>query len=131
MAFNLEHKGSRNPDNNLVGILFESKDHEYHMNYTNTNIGDVIIDFLKYNNLESIEKSKDTVPIILMSFYAETVKVFFEKSDLPRVQLVQRTWFPFSIRIYIYNFKRRPLNMLPYSEASFPCYGIRKRITLQ
>lgn len=46
-AFNLEHKGSRNPDNNLVGILFESKDHEYHMNYTSTNIGDVIIDFLK------------------------------------------------------------------------------------
>lgn len=98
-AFNLEHKGSRNPDNNLVGILFESKDHEYHMNYTNTNIGDVIIDFLKYNNLESVEKSKDTVPIVLMSFYAETVKVFFEKSDLPRVQLVQKTWFPFTVCI--------------------------------
>lgn len=37
-----------------------------------------------------------------MSFYAETVKVFYEKSDLPRVQLVQKTWFPFTVCKIIY-----------------------------
>lgn len=32
-----------------------------------------------------------------MSFDAETVKVFYEKSELPRVQLVSRTSFPYSV----------------------------------
>ena len=84
IAFNKQHKGKRNPDNRLAGILIEAKDSQmYRELYNNREIGKDILDLLKKYDIETIAKAEKVAPIYLHSFDYGTVKYWGESTELP------------------------------------------------
>ena len=74
IAFNKEHKGKRNPDGRLAGILIEAKDSQMYRDLYNREIGEDILELLEKYNIETIDKAKASCLIYLHSFDYGTVK---------------------------------------------------------
>lgn len=55
LAFNLEHKGSRNPDRRIAGLLIEAKSAELYRQDYNLEIGDTILGVLQKYGLDSVK----------------------------------------------------------------------------
>lgn len=87
MEFNEKHKGKRNPDGRIGGVLIEAKDSKFYRSQFNIEIGESILTVLKHLNLDSIEESQLKCPIVLQAFDFETVKYWSQKTDLPIVFL--------------------------------------------
>lgn len=84
IAFNKQHKGKRNPDNRLAGILIEAKDSQmYRELFNNREIGKDILDLLKKYDIETIAKAEKLAPIYLHSFDLGTVKYWGDNTELP------------------------------------------------
>jgi glycerophosphoryl diester phosphodiesterase len=83
IEFNRQHKGKRNPDGRLAGILIEAKDSQMYRDLYGIEIGKDILDILKKYNIETIEKSKSVAPIYLHSFDYGTVKYWGLNTELP------------------------------------------------
>lgn len=72
--FNKQHKGKRNPDGRLAGILIEAKDSQMYRDLYNREIGEDILNLLKKYNISTIDEAKNICPIYLHSFDLGTVK---------------------------------------------------------
>lgn len=83
IAFNKQHKGKRNPDGRLAGILIEAKDSQMYRNLYNREIGKDILDLLKKYDIETIAKAEKICPIYLHSFDYGTVKYWGMNTELP------------------------------------------------
>lgn len=55
--FNNQHKGKRNPDGRLAGILIEAKDSQMYRDLYNMEIGKDILDLLRRYKIETIVKA--------------------------------------------------------------------------
>lgn len=74
IEFNKQHKGARNPDGRLAGILIEAKDSQMYRDIYNIEIGQTVLELLKKYDIETIDKSAKICPIYLHSFNYGTVK---------------------------------------------------------
>lgn len=88
IAFNEQHKGKRNPDGRLAGILIEAKDSQMYRDLYGLEIGKTIIDLLAKYNVETIDKANKICPIYLHSFDYGTIKYWAANTELPRNYLV-------------------------------------------
>lgn len=52
--FNLQHKGKRNPDGRLGGILIEAKDSQMYRDLYGLEIGETILQTLRKHNISTI-----------------------------------------------------------------------------
>lgn len=89
--FNKQHRGNRNPDGRLAGILIEAKDSQMYRDLYGLEIGETILEVLKKYGVETIEKAEMICPIYLHSFDYGTVKYWAEKTELPVNYLVTKT----------------------------------------
>ena len=74
IAFNVQHKGARNPDGRLVGILIEAKDSQMYRDRFGLEIGETILKTLEKYGLNTIANATKFCPIYLHSFDYGTVK---------------------------------------------------------
>lgn len=88
IAFNLQHKGKRNPDGRLAGILIEAKDSQMYRDLYGMEIGKDILDLLRTYNIDTIAKAEKTALIYLHSFDFGTVKYWGLNTELPNNYLV-------------------------------------------
>jgi glycerophosphoryl diester phosphodiesterase len=84
LDFNQKHKGSRNPDHRLVGILIEAKDSQMYRDMYGLEIGETILQTLRKYKLDTIENATKYCPIYLHSFDYGTVKYWASHTELPR-----------------------------------------------
>ena len=89
IEFNKQHKGKRNPDGRLAGILIEAKDSQMYRDIYNIEIGQTVLQLLKKYDIETIDKSAKVCPIYLHSFNYGTVKYWSMNSQLPVNYLVE------------------------------------------
>lgn len=82
--FNVQHKGSRNPDHRLAGILIEAKDSQMYRDMYGLEIGETILRTLEKYGLHTVENATKFCPIYLHSFDYGTVKYWAANSPLPR-----------------------------------------------
>lgn len=87
--FNKQHKGQRNPDGRLAGILIEAKDSQMYRDIYNIEISQTILDLLRKYDIHTIEKASKICPIYLHSFDYGTVKYWAQNTELPRNYLVE------------------------------------------
>lgn len=83
IAFNQQHKGKRNPDGRLGGILIEAKDSQMYRDLYNMEIGKDILELLAKYGIETHEKAAKLAPIYLHSFDYGTVQYWAANSQLP------------------------------------------------
>lgn len=86
--FNTEHKGARNPDGRLVGILIEAKDSQMYRDMFGLEIGETILKTLEKYGMHTVENATKYCPIYLHSFDYTTVKYWAAHSPLPRNYLL-------------------------------------------
>ena len=55
--FNNKHKGKRNPDGRLAGILIQAKDSQMYRDLYNIEIGKDILDLLRKYKIQTISKA--------------------------------------------------------------------------
>ena len=91
IRFNKEHRGSRNPDGRLGGILIEAKDSQMYRDIYGLEIGETILSILRKNNLNSVPNATKLCPIYLHSFDFGTVKYWSANTELPVNYLVTHT----------------------------------------
>ena len=87
--FNKQHKGKRNPDGRLAGILIEAKDSQMYRDLYNIEISKTILDLLQQYDIHTINKAAKICPIYLHSFDYGTVKYWAQNTELPRNYLVE------------------------------------------
>ncbi|CAD8158167.1 unnamed protein product [Paramecium octaurelia] len=80
-------KYNQNIDNKK-GILLEIKDYDYHQQYCNINIAEIILTFLKEQGLSTLRECSQKLPIVIMSFEKQILQYFNNYTDLPLTQLV-------------------------------------------
>lgn len=71
-----------------VGLYVEIKCDDWYARYNGMDPAAVIFKTLKDNGLETIDKSKNDIPIVIQSFHLSSLEdwaVRFSESDLPRV----------------------------------------------
>ncbi|CAK77951.1 unnamed protein product (macronuclear) [Paramecium tetraurelia] len=73
---------------NKKGILLEIKDYDYHQQYCNINIAEIIFTFLKEQGLSTLRECSQKLPIVIMSFEKQILQYFNNNTDLPLTQLV-------------------------------------------
>lgn len=83
LEFNYQHKGSRNIDGNLVGVVIESKDRQFYVDLFGVEQGELIVDLLRQYGLQTREMAARFAPIILHSFDLLTVQLWHNITDLP------------------------------------------------
>ena len=88
IKFNQQHKGKRNPDGRLGGILIEAKDSQMYRNLYGLEIGETILETLKKHNISTIAEASKVCPIYLHSFDYGTVKYWAAHSELPNNYLL-------------------------------------------
>lgn len=88
IKFNNLHKGTRNPDKRLGGILIEAKDSQMYRDLYGLEIGETILSVLRRNNLHTIQNASKYCPIYLHSFDYGTVKYWSNSTELPINYLV-------------------------------------------
>eukprot|EP00919_Chromeraceae_sp_WS-2016_P013156 GHVR01030759.1.p1 GENE.GHVR01030759.1~~GHVR01030759.1.p1 ORF type:complete len:119 (+),score=1.30 GHVR01030759.1:402-758(+) len=89
--FNQQHKGKRNPDNRLGGILIEAKDSQMYRDLYGLEIGQTILEVLRKYGLENIANASINCPIYLHSFDYGTVKFWSKNTELPVNYLIEKT----------------------------------------
>ena len=88
ISFNAQHKGKRNPDGRLGGVLIEAKDSQMYRDLYGLEIGETILNTLKKYKIDTIENATKYCPIYLHSFDYGTIKYWYANSELPRNYLV-------------------------------------------
>lgn len=88
IKFNQQHKGKRNPDGRLGGILIEAKDSQMYRDLYGLEIGETILETLKRHNISTIAEASKVCPIYLHSFDYGTVKYWAAHSELPNNYLL-------------------------------------------
>ena len=76
LQFNGQIKGSRNLDNRLAGVVIESKNRQFYIDYFQLEQGQLIVNLLKEYNLDTKLEAALVAPIILHSFDAPTVQLW-------------------------------------------------------
>jgi hypothetical protein len=90
LAFNAEHRGRRNPDGRLVGLLIESKHEDYYRSAWGLEIGQIILQTLKDYHLDTPESCQERLPIYLQSFDIQTLEHWAKSTTLPLSYLCWR-----------------------------------------
>ena len=90
ISFNKQHKGKRNPDGRLGGILIEAKDSQMYRDLYGLEIGETILQTLRKYNVSTIEESEKVCPIYLHSFDYGTVKYWASHTELPNNYLLSK-----------------------------------------
>lgn len=95
--FNIQHKGSRNPNGKEGGILIEAKDGDMYRKYRPQvkSIAEEILKVLKKYNIDSWEGGiRNHCPIFLHSFDEKSVREWHTLgTNLPRNQLLEQSTF--------------------------------------
>ena len=80
---------SRSKDRDYpIGLYIETKQYEFYLQNFGLNSAQLLYDHLAAHDLETIEKSSKTIPIIIECFEPESLKYFKTLSDLPLVLLM-------------------------------------------
>ena len=66
-----------------VGIYVEIKDWQWNFEYAGHNQADMVYDLLVKNGLDTIEKSKEDIPVVIQSFELPALQYFRKLTDLP------------------------------------------------
>jgi len=69
-----------------IGLYIETKLHPYYLEH-GFDTAQMLFDLLKKYNIETVEKSKDTLPIIIESFWSQPLIEFKKMTDLPTIFL--------------------------------------------
>ena len=86
-TLNTEFPRTKNAERK-IGLYIELKDWQWNMDWIGYNTADVFWDLLKKNNLETIEKARLDIPIVVQSFELEALEYFRTLGDLPNTFLV-------------------------------------------
>lgn len=88
IRFNTQHKGSRNPDKRLGGVLIEAKDSQMYRDLYGLEIGETILNVLKKYNIDTVSNATNFCPIYLHSFDYGSIKYWSNNTKLPVNYLV-------------------------------------------
>jgi glycerophosphoryl diester phosphodiesterase len=88
IQFNQEHRGKRNPDGRLGGVLIEAKDSQMYRDLYGLEIGQTILELLQKVGLSTIDEANAKCPIWLHTFDYGTVKYWGVNTKLPNNYLV-------------------------------------------
>lgn len=90
-----KHPGKRLGSSTIPGIFMEVKETEWYTSIYNVDMTQHVFNFLKFNNLETVEKCTAAgIPIMLQSYATEPMIRFATMTDLPRIQLLKSHYMP-------------------------------------
>lgn len=83
------HKKHPNPDRQFpIGLYIETKMYAFYLQQYNIDIAEMLFNVLKKYNLETVDKCKNIMPIIIECFEGDALKKFGTLSDLPLIRLM-------------------------------------------
>ena len=71
-----------------IGLYVETKMYQFYLDNYGENIAQMTYDVLKKYGLETIDKCKDTMPIIIECFEGQSLQYLSKITDLPLIYLI-------------------------------------------